>query len=237
MSQYYIQLFSPHGLIRYNNAEIGVDKDTGGQIKYVLELLEALSRHPDIKKVDLFTRRINDKRVSSDYAQPIEIVNDKARIVRIACGGNAYREKEQLWGYLDEFIDETIRFIKSEKNIPDIVHGHYADGNYIARKLSEIFNVPLIATGHSLGRNKKRILIEHGMPEEKIDEKFKMNRRIEEEEKTLKAASYIIVSTTHEIKSQYDAYTHADAAKFEVIPPGFNSDIFYPYYRLECRVL
>ena len=36
MNEYYIQLFSPHGLIRFNDPEIGRDKDTGGQVKYVL---------------------------------------------------------------------------------------------------------------------------------------------------------------------------------------------------------
>src|ERR1700712_3698311 len=58
---YYIQLFSPHGLIRFKEAEIGRDPDTGGQVKYVLELMEHLSMHPKVRKVDLFTRRITDK--------------------------------------------------------------------------------------------------------------------------------------------------------------------------------
>ena len=50
MNGYYIQLFSPHGLIRFNDPEIGRDKDTGGQVKYVLELLENLSQHPQVTK-------------------------------------------------------------------------------------------------------------------------------------------------------------------------------------------
>ena len=54
MSGYYIQLFSPHGLIRFKDPEIGRDKDTGGQVKYVLELLENLSQHPEVRKIDLF---------------------------------------------------------------------------------------------------------------------------------------------------------------------------------------
>jgi sucrose-phosphate synthase len=49
MSEYYIQLCSPHGLIRYKDPEIGRDKDTGGQVKYVLELLENLSLHPEVR--------------------------------------------------------------------------------------------------------------------------------------------------------------------------------------------
>ena len=233
MEHIYIQLFSPHGLIRYNNAEIGRDKDTGGQVKYVLELMEALSLHPQVRKVDLFTRLIKDKRVSPDYAEPIEIVNDKARIVRIPCGGGTYRHKEQLWTYLNEFIDKTIRFIEKQNDFPSVVHGHYADGNYIAGEISKIFSVPYIATGHSLGRNKKRILLNHGWDEKKINEKFHIERRIVEEEKSLQEAQAIIVSTHHEISSQYDLYTSKKNANFTVIPPGINADIFYPFYKPE----
>ena len=79
-------------------------------------------------------------------------VNDKARIVRMTCGGNTYRNKETLWDHLDEFIDKTIRFIELEADFPDVVHGHYADGNYLAGQVSEIYGIPFMATGHSLGQ-------------------------------------------------------------------------------------
>lgn len=231
MSEYYIQLFSPHGLIRFRNSEIGRDKDTGGQVKYVLELLASLSINPKVRKVDLFTRMINDKRVSPDYGKEIEVVNEKARIVRIPCGGKNYRSKEHLWDYLDEFVDKTIRYIEREDDFPDVVHGHYSDGNYIAGEISKIFAIPQIATGHSLGRNKKSILLREGLSEFKINEKFNIDRRIEEEEKTLKNAELIVVSTGHEIQSLYRNYINKDKARFEVIPPGINTDVFYPFYR------
>jgi sucrose-phosphate synthase len=230
---YYIQLFSLHGLIRYNDPEIGRNKDTGGQVKYVIELLENLSRHPAVRKVDLFTRRISDKKYSTDYEKETEIVNERARIVRISCGGNAYRQKESLWDYLDEFIDKTIRFVENEDDFPDVVHGHYADGNYLAGQLSEVFGIPFIATGHSLGRNKKNILLQQGFSHEKIDEKFNIERRIAVEEETLKNANAIVVSTHHEITEQYGLYTNKAAARFVVIPPGVNPDFFYPFYRFD----
>ena len=229
----YIQLFSPHGLIRYNDPEIGRDKDTGGQVKYVLELLENLSAHPQVKSVELFTRRIVDKRVSSSYAEEVEVVNEKARIIRISCGGNIYRPKESLWSYLDEFVDKTIRFIGKQDEPPDVVHGHYADGNYIAGELSEAFGIPFLCTAHSLGRNKKNILIQQGYTAEKINDVFNMDTRIATEEKTLEASDIIIVSTNYEIVSQYSLYQNEKLGRFEVIPPGVNGDIFYPFYRLD----
>jgi len=231
MKEYYIQLFSPHGLIRFNEPEIGRDKDTGGQVKYVLELLEMLSQHKQVRKVDLFTRRIADRRVSSSYEKEVETVNDKARIVRITCGGNTYRQKETLWDYLDEFVDKTIRFIEKEDDVPDVVHGHYADGNYIAGQLSEVYGIPFIATAHSLGRNKKTILQQQGLSEEKINEKFNMQRRIFEEENYLKTADAIITSTQHVINSQYALYENKQYGKFNVMPPGTNLESFYPFYR------
>jgi sucrose-phosphate synthase len=224
-------MFSPHGLIRYNNPEIGRDKDTGGQVKYVLELLEAVSLHKEVRKVDLFTRRIRDNRVSATYGEPIEQVNSKARIVRINCGGNTYRRKEVLWDYLDEFADKTIRFIEQEDDFPDVVHGHYADGNYIAGELSKVFGIPFIATAHSLGKNKKKILLSQGMSAEKINSVFKIEQRIEVEESAIKHADIIIASTDHEIKTQYPDYDNINNARFEVIPPGINTNVFYPYYR------
>ncbi|MDO9376278.1 MAG: HAD-IIB family hydrolase [Ferruginibacter sp.] len=233
MEQYYIQLFSPHGLIRFKDPEIGRDKDTGGQVKYVLELLEHLSLHPKVRKVDLFTRRIVDKRVASSYEKEIEVVNDKARIIRMTCGGNTYRPKESLWDHLDEFIDKTIRFIDEEADFPDVVHGHYADGNYLASQVSEIFGIPFLATGHSLGRNKRDLLLQEGLSLEKINEKFNMDRRIEVEEQVLKAADLFIVSTQYIVDSQYALYENVGSAKFQVIPPGVNSEVFYPFYRLE----
>lgn len=233
MKEYYIQLYSPHGLIRYHEPEIGRDKDTGGQVKYVLEMLENLSHHPQVRKVDLFTRRIIDRRVSAAYEKEIEIVNDKARIIRISCGGNTYRPKETLWDHLDEFIDKTVRFIDEEADFPDVVHGHYADGNYLAGQVSEIYGIPFLATGHSLGRNKKNLLLQEGMTAEKINEKFNMERRIAVEENLLEAADVLVVSTQHIIDTQYSLYEKVGSAKFKVIPPGVNADVFYPFYRVD----
>ena len=144
----YVQLFSIHGLIRSQNLELGRDSDTGGQITYVLELARHLSARDDIGRVDLFTRLIADKRVSPDYAEPIEQVTDKFRIVRIQCGGRQYMRKELLWPHLDEYVDKTIKFIKRQDAVADIVHGHYPDAGYVAMELSEFFGIPFVYTGH-----------------------------------------------------------------------------------------
>ena len=119
----YIQLFSVHGLIRGQSPELGRDADTGGQIKYVLELAQTLAQRDDIDQVDLVTRFIKDKTVSPNYSQKIEQIGDKVRIIRIQCGGRRYIRKELLWPYLEEFIDKSIKFLKKQQRIPDVFHG------------------------------------------------------------------------------------------------------------------
>jgi sucrose-phosphate synthase len=226
----YIQLFSVHGLIRAEAPELGRDADTGGQIKYVLELARALGERDDVDQVDLVTRRISDKRVSKDYSKPIEQLSDKVRIVRIKCGGKKYIRKELLWPHLEEFVSRTIRFIKSEQRTPDLFHGHYADAGYVAMSLADAFDSHFIFTGHSLGRNKKEKLLDEGLSEERIDRHYKMAKRIEVEEKVIKRAELIITSTRQEIDEQYGLYDNGGHERFAVIPPGIDLESFYPFY-------
>ncbi len=228
--KFHLQLFSIHGLIRGDNLELGRDADTGGQTKYVVELAKALGELPRIKQVDLFTRLVDDKRVSSDYKREIEPLNEKVRVVRVRCGGKRYIRKELLWPSLSEFVDNVIRFNKKENITPDLLHGHYADAGYVARQLSKLLGIPFVFTGHSLGRSKKNALANKGMTEKQMVEKFNINTRIKAEEDVLRTAARVIVSTHHEIDNQYKLYDNFDKAEFSVIPPGIDVEKFYPYY-------
>ena len=229
--KYHIQMFSIHGLLRAQNMQLGHDADTGGQIKYVVELCNALSQSDDVERVELFTRLIHDKAISEDYAKPIEQVNDKFSIVRIQCGGKKYIRKELLWPHLDEYVDKTIKYIKRQNSIPDIVHGHYPDAGYVALMLAEIFGTSFVYTGHSLGRSKKKRLTDEGMKPEVINKRYKIDHRIQMEEEVLKKADLIIASTHQEISEQYGQYHNKDIPRYQVIPPGLDVDKFYPFYR------
>src|SRR5664279_1583131 len=58
-----------------------------------------------------------------------------------------------------------------------------------------------------------------------------MERRISEEEKYLETADTVITSTQFVIDSQYALYKNREQGKFEVIPPGVNAEIFFPFFR------
>jgi len=226
----YIQMFSIHGLVRSENLELGRDADTGGQVKYVIELANQLSEREEVRQVDLFTRQIKDKKVSEDYGKAIEKVNDKFRIARIRCGGLKYIRKELLWPHMDEYVDKTVKFIKKENQVPDIVHGHYADAGYVAMELAKIFGLPLVFTGHSMGRSKFQKLLNDGMTEDDIIKKYKIDHRIAVEEEVIKSADLIITSTNQEIDEQYKQYDNSEIPEYRVIPPGIDIQRFYPYY-------
>ncbi|MBW2472601.1 MAG: glycosyltransferase, partial [Deltaproteobacteria bacterium] len=226
----YIQLFSLHGLIRGNGPELGRDADTGGQVKYVLELAGALALREDVEQVDLVTRLIEDKVVSRDYSREIEPLSEKARIVRIQCGGRKYLRKELLWTHLEEFIDKTIKFLKKQQRTPDIFHGHYADSGYVAKELAKAFGIPFLFTGHSMGRNKKEKLLGDGLSPQNINKQYAIDTRIREEEGIIEKAGLIITSTQQEIDKQYGLYENFESGNYRVIPPGIDLETFYPYY-------
>lgn len=223
-------MVSVHGLIRGFELELGRDADTGGQTKYVVELARALARRDDVSQVDLFTRRVEDERVSSAYARDVEPLGDGARIVRVRAGGDRYRRKELLWPSLDAFVRGMLTFYREEGALPDLVHGHYADAGYVAMAFAELVDVPLVFTGHSLGRNKLRALKGAGLDDDAIERQYKIAHRIDVEEEVLANADLVVASTRHEVARGYELYDAAPEARFEVIPPGIDVERFYPYY-------
>jgi sucrose-phosphate synthase len=225
----YIALISVHGLIKGQNLELGRDADTGGQIKYVVELARALSHLPGVAAVDLFTRLVTAPKLDADYAQEIESLGNGARIVRIVAGSpEEYMSKEALWDYLDSFVDNMLVFIRNSHQVPDIIHSHYADAGYVGSRLAHFLNVPLIHTGHSLGRVKRRRLLATGISSDEIDRRYNMLRRIEAEEITLTSADRVITSTQQEIEEQYELYDCYQPNRMRVIPPGTDLELFYP---------
>ncbi|ALP53163.1 HAD family hydrolase [Candidatus Tenderia electrophaga] len=224
----YIVLVSVHGLIRGDDLELGRDADTGGQILYVVELAQALAKHPDVARVDLLTRLVDDERVSSDYAQPVEEIGDGARIVRIEAGPPGYIAKEQLWDHLDAFADNTLNYLRAGERLPDVIHGHYADAGYVGYRLANLLALPMVFTGHSLGRVKRRRLLASGLSAEDVERLYNITHRIEGEELALASAERVITSTFQEIEEQYELYDHYQPEQMRVIPPGTNLSHFMP---------
>jgi len=224
----YLALISVHGLIRGHDLELGRDADTGGQSKYVVELTKALAAHPRVERVDLLTRLVDDPKVDKDYAREEEPLADNAFIVRIPCGPRRYLRKELLWPYLDSFADNALLHIRRIGKVPDVIHSHYADGGYAGARLAGLLGVPLVHTGHSLGREKQRRLLDQGVKAETIERNYNITQRIEAEEFALDNAAMVIASTTQEVERQYSVYDNYEPQNMAVIPPGVELERFHP---------
>ncbi|QDT65485.1 HAD-IIB family hydrolase [Calycomorphotria hydatis] len=222
-----IVLISLHGLIRAQDCEYGRDVDTGGQIKYVLELASELARQPGVGSVELLTRQIFDPKVSSDYSQVEEVIEGNAKIVRIPFGPRRYLRKEALWPYIDIFIDQTLHHFR-RTGLPDLIHGHYADAGLAGAQLARLLHIPFVFTGHSLGRVKKQRLVDNNVNEETIEKRYRISTRIEAEEFALETASMVVASTNQEVEQQYEIYEHYIPERMEVIPPGVDLKKFRP---------
>lgn len=224
----YLVLVSVHGLIRANNLELGRDADTGGQTLYVVELARALARHPEVGRVDLLTRRVVDTRVAKDYAEREEDLGDGARIVRIDCGPRRYLHKERLWPHLDCYADNALDHIRRVGLRPDVIHGHYADAGYVATRLSNLLGVPMLQTGHSLGRVKRERLLANRMKQADVESRYNLSVRIQAEEEALAHAHRVIASTQQEVDEQYAVYDNYHPSRMVVIPPGTDLSRFRP---------
>ena len=110
---------------------------------------------------------------------------------------------------------------------PNFIHAHYADAGYVGVKLSKFLNVPLIFTGHSLGREKKRKLLDTGLKNNQIEKLYSISKRIEAEEKALKSADIVVTSTKQESVYQYSQYSSFSPLKARVIPPGVDHNKFH----------
>ncbi len=227
----YILMMSVHGLVRAHDIELGRDADTGGQITYVIEMAKALAEDPRVGRVDLLTRKIEGPGVDPSYAAPYEPISDKAQIIRIPCGPRRYLYKENLWPYMDEFVQYAHCHVRMVGRPPDVVHGHYADAGYAGSQLARELRVPFIFTGHSLGRVKKQRLLDKGLEEESLEERFKFTRRFQAEEDALAAANLIVTSTTQEMLDQYSPYDNFSTRNMRVIPPGVDLDRFRPPHK------
>ncbi len=222
-----ISLISLHGLIRVDHPELGRDADTGGQVKYVLELAKEMAAQPHVREVELLTRQIIDGKVDADYAQLEEEICENAKLVRIPFGPKRYLAKEKLWPYIEMFVDQTLVHFR-RTGLPDIIHGHYADAGAAGAQLARLLHVPFIFTGHSLGRVKKQRLAGGKSTPEAFEKTYNFTSRLEAEEFALETASMVVTSTNQEVELQYELYDHYDPSRMEVIPPGVDLSCFTP---------
>ena len=227
-----------HGLFRSHELELGRDADTGGQTLYVLELVRSLAQRAEVEQVDVVTRLIQDRRVDLEYSQRVEDIAPGARILRFPFGPKRYLRKELLWPHLEELADQLVEHLSQPGQSVDWIHAHYADAGQVGALVSQRLGIPLVFTGHSLGREKQRRLLAGGLDRSQIEQTYAISRRIDAEERALAQADLVITSTRQEADQQYSRYGHFQADQADVVPPGVDASRFHPHgSSQECSAL
>ena len=209
------------GALRWHDVEYGRTVDTGGHIKYVLELVEALSRSPRVASLDLVTRAFEADGFDDEYAETLRSVAPKVRIVRLRGASLDYVAKEEMW-LEHEALTASLRGHVARFGTPDLVHAHYADAGALAAELKASHGVPYLFTGHSLGAVKRKAYEQSGRANPDVG----LDRRIAIENAALKSAGLVIASSRDEAELQYDDYDDYDPGRARIVPPGIDREPF-----------
>jgi mannosylfructose-phosphate synthase len=212
-----IGMVSTHGYVA-SDPPLG-KADTGGQVVYVLELAKKLAQLGF--EVDIWTRRFED--------QPeIDVVNERVRVIRAACGGPNFIDKEYLVRHLPEWAERVLRFIKKERIQYQFLNSHYWDAGYATQRLAEVLDVPHVHTPHSLGMWKRQ-LMEKDAPEdaEHFEKKYNFTQRIHEETLLFRSCEQVIATTPDQVDMIVKDYG-APAEQVAMIPPGYDDNRFFP---------
>lgn len=201
------------GCLRGRDVVYGLTADTGGHIRYLLDLVAASAQDPGIDRIVVATRRF-DGPPGPDYAVPEERLGDKVALVRLASASPGYRTKEEMHAEVASLAESLIGWIGAQARAPDLLHAHYADAAAVAAIVEERLGIPFVFTAHSLGRVKAATLGEGAA------NRPDLARRIATEERALSRASLVVASSRDEAEVQYAGYDAYDPGRIRVLPPG-----------------
>lgn len=160
--------------------EIGKE-EAGGQNVYVRHVGEALAQLG--WQVDMFTRKVSLEQDS------IVQHSDNCRTIRLKAGPVEFVLRDNLFGYLPEFVENLLTFqIKNSITYP-LVHTNYWLSSWVGMQLKAIQGSKQIHTYHSLGAVKYNTI--KTIP-------LIASQRLEVEKQVLETAECIVATSPQE---------------------------------------
>ncbi|KQT84262.1 HAD-IIB family hydrolase [Methylobacterium sp. Leaf466] len=201
------------GCLRGDGVAYGLTADTGGHIRYLLDLVRSCAQDATVDRIVVATR-LFDSTLGAAYAVPEEAVSGKVTIVRLASASPGYLPKEDLHAEVASFADGLVSWIAAQPTAPDVIHAHYADAAAVAARVEDRLGIPFVFTAHSLGRVKAAAM------GHRADADPRLAHRIAAEETALARAALVVASSRDEAEVQYAAYAAYDPGRIRVVPPG-----------------
>lgn len=193
----------------------------GGMNVYVRELAQEFGRRGIL--VDIYTR-CN----APDEPQVDCSLGENVRVISVQAGAPQPLPPDAIYAHLSQFTAGVIAFATRFDLRYDIVYSHYWLSGWVARKLNEVWGTPFAHMFHTLGQMKNRIA-QH-RPATMPDVRVNVEMRI------VQWAAKLIAATPAEQLQLLWLY-RADRRKIQVVPPGVNTERFYPVPAERARAL
>ena len=210
-----VMMISTHGYVSAC-PEFG-KPDTGGQVAYVLELVE-------VPCPDGLSRRHSHPPLRGSGSR-----RESLRTSAISCDSPAADEssfaKETLCDSIAEWVTNVSRFVRAKRRRYTLIDSHYWDAGLAGQALANRFGIPHVHTPHSIGAWKRDNM--DGDPAE-LERRYNFRRRIREEKVVYDECDVLLATTPPQrdilAQSEYDV----PLAKIRVIPPGYDDTRFFP---------
>lgn len=263
-----ILMVSPHGWF----AQEGVlgRPDTGGQVTYVLDQARALEKRlkqrfadsgiPGSPKIVVLTRLIPeaDGTACNQVREKVH-GSDDCWIVRVPFHdsyGNVLPDwisRFHIWPYLRDFADHAKQAIVSEFfGKPDLIIGHYSDGNLVAHLMAKDLDTTHCAAVHALEKTKYLFSDLHWAG---MEAQYHWSLHFTADLIAYNSADFIITSSFREIGGTSDEMGMFESyetfsmpglyrvvsglnpllARYNIVPPGASEEYFFPYPETERR--
>jgi len=160
----------------------------------------------------------------------------------------------EIWPYLETFAEDSYRELLAEfGGRPDFIIGNYSDGNMVSYMLAKKFDVTQCNIAHALEKSK---YLYSDLYWKNLEEQYHFSVHFTADLIAMNAANFIIVSSYQEIAGteesigQYESYKNFTMPgfyrvtgginlfhpKFNIVPPGVNTKIYFPYSKKKERL-
>ncbi|MFQ5584070.1 MAG: sucrose synthase, partial [Calditrichia bacterium] len=213
-------------------------------------------------KIIVVTRLIPDAGETNCNQREEDIIGTQhAKILRIPfrnADGEVVKHwisRFEIWPYLEPFALDVEKEVLAElEGRPDFIIGNYSDGNLVASLLSKRLKVTQCNIAHALEKTK---YLFSALYWEENEAQYHFSSQFTADLIAMNSADFIITSTYQEIAGtadavgQYESYTaftmpglyrvvkgiNVFDPKFNIVSPGCDEEVYFPYYEKERRPL
>ena len=160
----------------------------------------------------------------------------------------------EIWPYLEDFAEDAYTELLAEFGArPDFIMGNYSDGNIVASLLTKKFGVTQCNIAHALEKCK---YLYSDLYWNRMEDEYHFSIQFTADLLAMNSAHFLLTSSYQEIAGttdsigQYESYLNFTMPglyrvngginlfhpKFNIVPPGVNAKIFFPYKNEEDRL-